>query len=306
MFELVGTSQFGSNADTSLSANQHYSDRQKICYEPSPYSAFLAFVHSTWYRTEPSSFVNWIAALSFHPEKLTSAGHQLFQTIQSELRHRPEDLDTRRVRWINLYPRSWHWLLSQYFSTTWKLVDSMLESSLSSRSSETIPDLGTWLAAVTWTACIHDQLLKVGERVVRLNTQMEYKIKKLQDDSTLLPLLHPPNTGAVENFRRKIKNSSHTCWDGHDLGWYASAVSYLNDDNDPEFVPGPRHPWSPCKACGLVDHAYKFAKALSDSSQPNDHLSEGLARMVSKSQCQWLDDRHWNRKIRFKHLNIHA
>ena len=300
MSQLVGTSQFGSNADTSLSVDQHYSDRQKIFHEPSPYSAFLAFVH----RIFNSLFLEWIAALLSHPKykKLTSAGYQLFQTFQSELRRQPEVLDTRYAPWINSYPRSWHESLSEHSSTTWKLVDSMLDS-LSSRSSETIPDLATWLAAVTWTACIHDQSLEVGKRVDRLNTHMELMIETLPVDlrSTLLPFLHSPNTDAVENFRCKIKNSCHTCWDGHDPGWYASAVSYLNNDNDPEFVPGPRHTeWrrykkyfasgGECKECSLVDHAHEFTKALSDSSQPSDQLSEGLARMVSKSQCQWLDD----------------
>ena len=289
MSQLVGTSQFGSNADTSLSVDQHYFDCQRIFYEPSPYSAFLAFVHSTCFHGP--SFVERIAPLSSRYKKLTSAGHQLFQTFQSELRRQPEVLDTRHASWFNSYPRSWHWLLSQHSSTTWKLVDSMLESSLSSRSSDTIPDLGTWLAAFTWLACINDQSLEVGERVGRLNARVQSTILSLvQNISTPLSLLHPPTTDAVENFRRKIKNSSHTCWDGYDLGWYASAVSYLNNNNNPEFVPGPRHRLSPCKACSLVDHAYKFAKALSDSSQPNDQLSEGLARMVSKSQCQWLDD----------------
>ena len=283
MFELVGTSQFGSNADTSLSACQHYSDRQKIFYEPSPYSAFLAFVHSTWYCTEPS-FVEWIAALC-RPKykKLTSAGHQLFQTIQSKLRRQPEDLNTRYARWINSYPPSWHESLSEHSSTTWKLVDSMLDYSLSSRSSGTSPDIGTWLAAVTWTACIHDQSLEVGERVHRLNTRVQSTIERLQDISTLLPPLHPPNNDAVEKFQCKIKNSSHTCWDGHEPGWYAYAVSYLNDDNDPEFVPGPvDRDWRKCKECSVVDHAHEFTKALSSSSHPSAQFSTLSAAMVSK------------------------
>ncbi len=279
--QLVGTSKFGSNANTSLSANQH-SDRQKIFYKPSPYAAFLAFVHDGEY--EERSFVEWIAALSSHHKyKKLSAGHQLFQTFQSELRRQPEVLNTRYARWINSYPRSWHRLLSEHSSTTWKLVHSILDSSLSSRSLETIPDLGTWLATVTWTACIHGQSLKVGERVGRLNMQMEDTIKRLQDSSTLLPLLRPPNTDPVENFRRKIRNSSHTCWDRHDPGWYASAVSYLNDDNDPEFVPGPgdQH-WRKCKECSFVDHVHELIKALSSSSHPSAQFSTLSAAMVSK------------------------
>ncbi len=95
MSQLVGTSKFGSNADTSLSVDQHYSDRQDICYEPSPYAAFLAYVHSIWKYKEPS-FVEWIAVLSSRPKykKLTSAGLQLCQTFQSELRGQSEP-DTR-------------------------------------------------------------------------------------------------------------------------------------------------------------------------------------------------------------------
>ena len=295
MFELVGISIFGSNADTSLS-DQHY--RQHIFDEPSPYSAFLAVVHD--WSISPS-FFEWIAALSSRYKKLTSAGHQLFQTFQSELRRQPEVLDTRHAPWINSYPPSWHWLLSQHSSTTWKLVDSMLESSLSSRSSDTIPDLGTWLAAVTWLACINDQSLEVGERVGRLNARVRSTILSLvQNISTPLSLLHPTNTDAVKFFQRKIKNSSHTCWDGHDPVWYVSAVSYLNDDNVPEFVPGPRHAqWrkykgsifvSECKACSLVDHAHEFTKALSNSSNPSAEFSTLSAAMVNKSQCEWLDD----------------
>ena len=282
----MGTSQFGSNADTSLSVDQHYSDRQKIFHEPSPYSAFLAFVHSTCFYGP--SFVEWIAALSSRPKykKLTRAGHQLFQTFQSKLMRQPEVLDTGYAQWISSYPPSWHLSLSLHSSTTWKLVDSMLESSLSSRSSDTIPDLGTWLAAATWTACIHDQSMEVRERAGRLNARVQNTIKRLQDGSTLLPLLHPPNTNAVEKFQCKIKKSSHTCWDEHDPRCYASAVSYLNDDNDPEFVPGQRY-WQ-CKECSLVDHAHEFAEALSNSSNPSAEFSTLSAPMVSKSQCEWL------------------
>ena len=281
MFELVGTSQFGSNADTSISVDQHYSDRQKIFYEPSPYSVFLAFVHSTWKSTEPS-FVEWIAALSSHRKykKLTSAGHQLFQPFQSELRRQPEVLDTRHAPWINSYPRSWHKSLFQHSSKTWKLINSILDSSLSFRSSDTIPDIATWLAAAIWTACIHDQSLEVGERVGCLYMQVEATIEEL--GSTQLPPLHPPNTDAIANFRRKIKNSSHTCWDGHDPGWYASAVSYLNNDNGPEFVPGPGDRDWKCTECSLVDHAHEFAEALSNSSHPGVEFPALSAAMVSK------------------------
>ena len=281
----MGTSQFGSNADTSLSVDQHYSDRQKIFYEPYPYSAYLAVVYGDWIRP---SFLEWIAALLSHPKlykKLTSAGHQLLQTFQSKLMRQPEVLDTGYAQWISSYPPSWHLSLSLHSSTTWKLVDSILDSSLSSASLETIPDLGTWFAAAIWTTCIHNQSLEVGEGVHRLNTRVRNMIERLQVGSTL-----PPNTDAVKNFQRKIKNSSHTCWDGHDLGWYASAVSYLNDDKDPVFVPGPRHRWRPCKACSFVDHAYKFAKALSNSSNPSAEFLTLSAAVVSKSQCEWLNN----------------
>ena len=259
MSQLVGTSIFGSNADTSLSVDQHYFDRQRIFYEPSPYSAFLASVH----QESSPPFLEWITALSSRPKykKLTSAGHQLFQTFQSELRGQPEVLDTRYAQWTSSYPPSWHRSLFQRSSKTWKLVDSMLDSSLSSTSLETIPNLGTWLAAVTWT-----QRFRAGGGD-HLNMQMLSTIQRLQAGSTLRQLLDPPNTDAVENFRRKIKNSSHTCWDGHDPGWYASAVSYLNNDNDPEFVPGPveHYEAGTCKEC--LPHARKSAKALSDSFQ---------------------------------------
>ena len=283
MSHIVGISIFGSNADTSLSVDQHYSDRQHIFYyEPSPYSAFLASVH----RGCSLPFLEWIAALLSHPKykKLTSAGHQLCQTFQSELRRQPEVLDTRYAQWINSYPRSWHMLLSEYSSTTWKLVNSMLDSSLSSTSLETIPDLATWLAAAIWTMCTYDQSLEAGKRVDRLSMQMVYMDLRFSQ----LPPLHPPNTDAVENFKCKIKSSSHTCWDGHDPGWYASAVSYLNDDNDPEFVSGPEHTYRrKCKECSLVDHAHKFTKALSSSSHPSAQFSTYSlfllsAAMVSK------------------------
>ena len=277
MSQLVGTSQFGSNADTSLSVDQHYFDRQRIFYEPSPYSAFLAVVH----QESSSPFLEWITALSSRPKykKLTSAGHQLLQTFQSELRGQPGVLDTRYARWINSYPPSWHRSLFQRSSKTWKLVDSMLDSSLSisSTSLETIPNLGTWLAAVTWK-----QRIRAGGGD-HLNMQMLSTIQRLQVGSTLWQLLNPPNTDAIENFRRKIKNSSHTCWDGHDPGWYASAISYLNNDNDPEFVPGPDEEGT-CKECFLVEHARKFAKALSNSFHPGAELSTLSATMVSK---QW-------------------
>ena len=290
MSQLVGISKFGSNADTSLSANQHY-DRQRIFYVPSPYSAFLACVH----QDLSSYFVKWIATLSSHGKhrKLTIAGHQLFQTFQSELRRQPEVPNTQYARWINSYPCSWHQSLSQHSSTAWKLVNSILDSSLSSISLDTIPDFAIWLAAAIWTACIHDQSLEVGERVDRLNTQVEATIEELS--STQLPPLRPPNTDAVENFQCKIKNSSHTCWDGHDPRWYASAVSYLNDDNDPEFVPGPGHTkwrkwkeasvashWRECKECSLIDHAHELIKALSSSSHPSAQFSTLSAAMVSK------------------------
>ena len=293
MSELVGISiivQVWKQLTRHLgSAIQHYSDRQleNVFYEPSPYSAFLAFVHDCWHNPKPS-FVEWIATLSFHGsyEKLTSAGRQLFQTFQSKLKG-PKVFDTRYARWVNSYPPSCHQTLSSHSSKTWKLVDSILDSSLSSRGSEATPDIETWLAAVTWTACIHDQSMGVGQRVARLNEQVEAMIEKLH--STLLLLLHPPNTDAVQGFRCKIENSSHTCWGKHDPAWYASAISYLHGDDDPEFVPyGARN--TTCKGCILVEHAHKFATAISGSSDPGDDLYRRLCEMVSKLQCAWLDN----------------
>ena len=288
MLQLVGISKFGSNVDTSFSVDQHYADRQHIFYEPSPYAVLLAIVYGCWDCPKPS-FVIWIAALSSQGDykKLMSEGQQLSESLQFNFKQ-PEVLDTRYALWISsYYPRSRYYMLFQHSSKTWKLVDSILGSSLSPRSSETIPNLRTWIAAATWTTCIHEQSLSPTFRVPCLNERVSTTIRQLGLAPPPLQVLHPPNTDAVKKFRRKIKNSSHTCWDGHDFKWYASVVSYLNDDDDLEFVHGPDKNW--CKECSLVDHAHQFAKALSNSSHPGIKFSTLSAAMVSKLRCSRSD-----------------
>ncbi len=68
-----------------------------------------------------------------------------------------------------------------------------------------------------------------------------------------------PSTLVVENFRQRVRDSSHTCWgERYDPGWYATAVAYLYKKDDVEFVPILSEE-PDCKQCELAYYASEFA-----------------------------------------------
>ena len=86
-----------------------------------------------------------------------------------------------------------------------------------------------------------------------------------------------PATSAVENFRRKVKNSAHTCWDDYDPGWYAAAIAYLGGEEDIEFVPLLQ---PECKQCDLICAAHTFARKATGSSLSLSSSLEDLLHIV--------------------------
>ena len=257
---------------------------QHLSYERSNYSVLLALWGSIAFNyNRRTHLIEWLSGLLCSYPHLFAAGKLLAKTFIENLPCDPPLVDY--LPWANAYPQDWRWYLTMYSSQTWKIIDTL---SNQATLADTEPDLMEWFLAILFTlsqaasAHIIEPTSKCGQiqyfyRLVEKITPYVFIARKKLN----LNEIKAPATSVVENFRRSVESSTHTCWDEYDPGWYAAAVAYLYDREEIEFLPLLR---PHCNQCAFTCAARTFADRISESSSlssSKDAQEDLLWTMVS-------------------------
>ena len=255
-----------------LSAEIYHPPERHSSYEPSGYSLLLALWNSIAFKfNRRAHLIEWVPRLLYSYPHLFAGGKLLSRMFTENLPYYPPL--TEYLPWVNAYPKEWRWYLTMYSSQTWKFIDTL---SNQETLANTEPDPMEWVLSALFTLSQTDSAHTVESTSKCQQIQDFYHlVEKVASYIFIMgePLdgIKIPVTSVVENFRYKVNNSSHSCWDDYDPGWYAAAVAYLYDIDDIEFVPLLQ---SDCEKCAFACAARALADKISNSSSLSSSTSK--------------------------------
>ena len=196
---------------------------QQPAYAPSQYSVLLGvFFSKISDGLEPiSSYAEWISRLRYSHTHVFAAGKTLAKTFTDDLPLHPPD--PQYLPWINAYPRVWRRSVASFSSEAWKFSDTVTSQNL--ETSYPLPDFLTWLVATILTIS-ESESLKRFQIVEFYYFWDNWKTYLFASDALTVWMISTadidsaPSTLVVENFRQRVRDSSHTCWgERYDPGW---------------------------------------------------------------------------------------